>query len=101
MGNPPKGQATIRHLLNLLNVSDSPEPVRILVCRALSNAASHEFGQQMLLTEISTFCSAVSKQFRSPKAALQVTTTPFHYSIVPLADRISQCFGKFCTNFAA
>jgi hypothetical protein len=71
-GNPPKGRQTIGQLLGFLTNPDSTEPIRILACRALTNSANHEFGRQMLLSEIAAFCHAISKQLCSPKPALQV-----------------------------
>jgi len=71
LGNPPKGQSTISRLLSLLT-KDSPDPVLILSCRSLANAASHSYGREMLLSATSAFSSFIPEQLYSSKQALQV-----------------------------
>ncbi|KAL7070899.1 hypothetical protein ACQ4LE_009669 [Meloidogyne hapla] len=73
LGNPPKGQSTLAHLLSLLT-DNSPDPVRILSCRALANAASHNYGREMLLSATSAFSSSVPEQLYSAKQALQISS---------------------------
>lgn len=70
-GLPGKGSHTLQRLTNLL-ISDPPDAVRILVCRAFTNAASHEWGRQMIQRDISTNAPVIMKQFSNKKAAVQV-----------------------------
>ncbi|KAL3101897.1 hypothetical protein niasHS_003306 [Heterodera schachtii] len=72
LGNPPKGVPTIRRLVELLSLAQGSDPVRILACRSLANAAAHDFGRSMLMAEASALWGIVSKQIDSSKAALQV-----------------------------
>uniref|UniRef100_A0A914KKQ2 PUL domain-containing protein n=1 Tax=Meloidogyne incognita TaxID=6306 RepID=A0A914KKQ2_MELIC len=73
LGNPPKGQSTISRLLSLLT-KDSPDPVLILSCRSLANAASHSYGREMLLSATSAFSSFIPEQLYSSKQALQISS---------------------------
>ncbi|KAL3106134.1 hypothetical protein niasHT_016821 [Heterodera trifolii] len=72
LGNPPKGVPTVRRLVELLSLAQGSDPVRILACRSLANAAAHDFGRSMLMAEASALWGIVSKQIDSSKAALQV-----------------------------
>uniref|UniRef100_A0A183CH72 PUL domain-containing protein n=1 Tax=Globodera pallida TaxID=36090 RepID=A0A183CH72_GLOPA len=75
LGNPPKGASTIRRLMDLLTLPESTDPVCILVCRSMANAAAHEFGRAMLMTEASALWNIVSAQMNSLKTALQVASS--------------------------
>ncbi|KAI1728465.1 PFU (PLAA family ubiquitin binding) domain-containing protein [Ditylenchus destructor] len=68
---PPKGNETIQRL-NVLLISDPPDPVRILCCRALANAAVYESGRELLMTEISTVSKVVANQLSVIKDSVQV-----------------------------
>lgn len=55
-----------------LLTSDS-EPVRILVCRAITNALAQKHGQALVMTKISTVSNLLVRQISSKsKPALQV-----------------------------
>ena len=102
MGSPPRGNTTIRQLLSLLNTSDSPERVRILTCNALSNATSHVFGEQMLMTEMLALQSAVVKQFcSSADEALQVNKKLIitKSKSLPIFDLLQRQFNNIKKNF--
>ncbi|MFH4981306.1 hypothetical protein AB6A40_008015 [Gnathostoma spinigerum] len=70
-GSPPVGPQTLKRLHALL-ISSATDPVRILVCRALANAAVHSWGQEMLLSDTKTNLSAVVHQIKSKKPAVQL-----------------------------
>lgn len=69
-----KGTTTIKRLMELLT-SDS-EPVRILVCRAITNALAQKHGQALVMTKISTVSNLLVRQISSKsKPALQIAAS--------------------------
>uniref|UniRef100_A0A914C0W8 PUL domain-containing protein n=1 Tax=Acrobeloides nanus TaxID=290746 RepID=A0A914C0W8_9BILA len=68
------GTQTLQRLTNLL-VSEPPDPVRILVCRAFTNAASYESGREMLRRDFTTHVSLLVSQIKILKPAVQLAAT--------------------------
>ncbi|VDN08021.1 unnamed protein product [Thelazia callipaeda] len=66
-----RGLQTLQRLTNFL-VSANSDPVRILTCRAIANAALHQWGRTMLIHDMTTVIRCVAVQLISAKHALQL-----------------------------
>lgn len=64
----------LKRLIAIL-VSDPPDPVRILVCRAFTNAAVYKWGQEMLMLDNTIITKAITTQLLIAKPNLQVINT--------------------------
>ena len=73
-----RGNATLQRLLRVL-ISDPPLPVRIVVMRSLTNAASHSHGREMLQQNIGEVGEQVARQIvdDAAKPALQLAACSF------------------------
>ncbi|EJD73820.1 WD domain-containing protein [Loa loa] len=69
-----KGLETMQRLTNFLISADS-DPIRILACRAMANAAMHQWGRSMLIHDVNTTVKCVAAQLNSAKHALQLAAT--------------------------
>ncbi|KAI1691021.1 PUL domain-containing protein [Ditylenchus destructor] len=58
--------------LKVLLLSDPPNSVRVLCCGALGNAAAHESGKELLMTEISTLSKLIAIQLSVNNDSLQI-----------------------------
>lgn len=58
--------------LSSILISDPPDAVRILICRAFTNAFVYESGRQMLMSDISTIYKIVLNQLENSKPTVQV-----------------------------
>ncbi|KAI1700975.1 PUL domain-containing protein [Ditylenchus destructor] len=70
-GMPPKGTEIILRLNKLL-VSNPPNPVKILYCRALGNAAVHESGRELIMSEIRTVSKLIAIQLFVTDDSVQI-----------------------------
>ncbi|CAG9534252.1 unnamed protein product [Cercopithifilaria johnstoni] len=70
----PRGFQTIQRLTNFL-VSANSDPIRILACRAMANAAMHQWGRSMLIHDVNITVKYVAAQLNSTKHALQLAAT--------------------------
>lgn len=66
-----RGLETMQRLTNFL-ISATSDPVRILACRAMANAASHQWGRALFTHDVNTTVTVVAAQLGSPKPALQL-----------------------------
>uniref|UniRef100_F1KVN1 Phospholipase A-2-activating protein n=1 Tax=Ascaris suum TaxID=6253 RepID=F1KVN1_ASCSU len=73
-GNEPRGAATLQKLIGFLT-GDTPDNIRVLVCRAFANAVVHKWGCHMLLSDLSTSVSALLAQLTKTKAPLQLAAS--------------------------
>ncbi|MCP9261252.1 Phospholipase A-2-activating protein [Dirofilaria immitis] len=69
-----RGLETMQRLTNFLISADS-DPIRILTCRAMANAAVHQWGRSMLIHDVNTTVRYVATQLNSTKHALQLAAT--------------------------
>lgn len=60
-----------------LQISANSDPIRILACRAMANAAVHQWGRSMLIHDVNTTVKCVAAQLNSAKHALQVRFSEF------------------------
>uniref|UniRef100_A0A915Q0D1 Phospholipase A-2-activating protein n=1 Tax=Setaria digitata TaxID=48799 RepID=A0A915Q0D1_9BILA len=68
---PARGLETMQRLTNFL-ISANSDPIRILSCRAMANAAVHQWGRAMLIYDVNTTVKYVAMQLNSTKHALQL-----------------------------
>uniref|UniRef100_A0A8R1XTE8 Phospholipase A-2-activating protein n=1 Tax=Onchocerca volvulus TaxID=6282 RepID=A0A8R1XTE8_ONCVO len=71
---PARGLETMQRLTNFL-ISANSDPIRILACRAMANAAMHQWGRSMLIHDVNTTVRYVATQLNSAKHALQLAAT--------------------------
>ncbi|VDM39665.1 unnamed protein product [Toxocara canis] len=69
-GREPRGTMALSRLTALL-IDSTSDAVRVLSCRAIANAAVHEWGRHMLMDDLGTNISALLSQLSSHKSALQ------------------------------
>ncbi|VDK30519.1 unnamed protein product, partial [Gongylonema pulchrum] len=87
VGRAPKGLETMQRLTNFLVclriclrtlitfrtiISANSDPIRIVACRAMANAAFHQWGRNLFTHDVATTVTAVAAQLLSPKPALQL-----------------------------
>uniref|UniRef100_A0A183VCD0 PUL domain-containing protein n=1 Tax=Toxocara canis TaxID=6265 RepID=A0A183VCD0_TOXCA len=66
-----RGMNTLQKLIAVLTNAVS-DPVRILACRAIANAAVHRWGREMLMNGLNDSLAVVISQLSSRKEALQL-----------------------------
>uniref|UniRef100_A0A1I7WWF6 Phospholipase A-2-activating protein n=1 Tax=Heterorhabditis bacteriophora TaxID=37862 RepID=A0A1I7WWF6_HETBA len=66
-----RGSDTLQRLIALL-ISEPSDAIRILVCRTITNAFSHEYGREMLMHDLESIIPLVTKEFLGGKPALQL-----------------------------
>ncbi|VDO50671.1 unnamed protein product [Onchocerca flexuosa] len=69
-----RGLETMQRLTNFL-ISANSDPIRILACRAMANAAIHQWGRSMLIHDVNATIRYVATQLNSAKHALQLAAT--------------------------
>jgi hypothetical protein len=60
-------------------LKNGSDPVRILVCRAITNAVVHEWGQFALMLKISPISALLAEQLPVSKPALQAHIFAFWF----------------------
>ncbi|VDK31274.1 unnamed protein product, partial [Gongylonema pulchrum] len=85
VGRAPKGLETMQRLTNFL-ISANSDPIRIVACRAMANAAFHQWGRTLFTHDVATTVTAVAAQLLSPKPALQQTETEKIAELGPRED---------------
>lgn len=76
-------------------ISATSDPVRILACRAMANAASHQWGRALFTHDVNTTVTVVAAQLTSPKPALQVCIREVFRSFFSSIEKVFAIFMKF------